>query len=143
MMARTKVEDYRRFMERAIFNGQHIRKISHSLYRVGNENYVIAATKPEMADKDHYFFGINASFVRKASAVILVCGNHLIAFAIPSSVIRGLGLNFDKKSNNMRYLATVGTDDGTNWYITREAKSGKATKVMINKFLANLNLESA
>ena len=106
--SKTRVADYLPLIQQSFYRGKPIRNLDHSLYAVGNDSLLIQATKP---DADHFFFGINAELIRKASEVMLICvrsDDGLIVFRIPSAELLACKMNMDPE--RMRYLPTVKYD---------------------------------
>jgi hypothetical protein len=129
----TTVQDFKGRLELCMFHGETLRNVENSLYRIGNERFVIAATKPKSKG---YFFGINARYVEQADFVVLVCGNDLAAFKIPVAFFKELNFNYKEG----RYLPTVTyfekTDD---WYISIASEEGHdSAKILISPYFISL-----
>ncbi|AWI06720.1 hypothetical protein [Clostridium drakei] len=127
--------EYKSYIERIqeiVYKGQEVKHLEHSFYQVGSEHVAISITAPE---SNKYFFGINSEYLDKADYSILVCGNDLCAFKIPSNVVKQWNLKVDQ--NTGRYLTEIELDKNEDWLLSiKKGEDGSAVK--INEYFINL-----
>ncbi|MBP1994218.1 hypothetical protein [Paenibacillus eucommiae] len=108
------------------FNGETIHYLEGSLYQVGADPIIIAASAPST---DDYVFGLRSAFSDETEWVVFGCRNDSCIFKIPSSLLGTLHFSLDRKSG--RKILTIHFDHKTHdWYLVSKKQNARQGHVI-------------